>query len=107
MFKHRKKTVVTIGGKNSGSISKTAIIAAEKLKVDNSTQGIEYFVMYWEVNGQRTTLTSYSSSLTQEMKNAINGFTKPTKVTFADVVGHDNSNVNQKYKLGSFSISIE
>jgi len=102
-----KKTVVTIGGKNAGSITKSAIITAEKLKVDNPKQGIEYFTMYYDVNGQRRSFSSNSASLSQEMKNAINTFNKPTKVTFADILGYDLITPANKYKLGSFTISIE
>ncbi len=102
-----KKTVVTIGGKNSGSITKSTIIASEKLKVDNSKQGIEYFTIFYDLNGQRKSFSSNSSSLSQEMINAINSFTKPTKVTFADILGYEIATPANKAKLGTFTVIIE
>lgn len=101
------KTTANIAGKKDGRTSKSSVVNAGKINLSNSSKSIASFEMTYKGANGTITLTSNSKNLTTEMKNAINGFTQPTKITFQNIMIYENSTPDRKERIEPFSLNLE
>ncbi len=76
----------SIGGRSNGeSISKTALVAAGKITINQEDRKVNFFMMSY-LNKQTTAeLSSNSENLTPEMKTAINNLPSGSKIQFIKI----------------------
>lgn len=101
------KTTANIAGKKDGRTTKATVVNAGKINLSNSSKSIASFEMTYKAANGTIILTSNSKNLTPEMKNAINGFTQSTKITFQNIMIYENSTPDRKERIEPFSLSIE
>ncbi len=104
-----KLAVPSIGGKTNGqTISKSALVSAGKITLNQSTKQVNFFMMRYMNKLAIVELTSNSSNLTPEMKSAINTLSPGSKLDFLKISCVLTSNANAApERVGQFSVTIQ
>lgn len=104
-----KLAVPSIGGKTDGqTISKSALVSAGKIALNQSTKQVSFFMMSYMNKLAVVELTSNSANLTSEMKTAINSLPVGSKVSFLKISCTTIGNTNAApERVGQFYVTIQ
>ena len=104
-----KLAVPSIGGKTNGqTISKSALVSAGKITLNQNTKQVSFFMMSYMNKLAVVELTSNSANLTPEMKTAINSLPAKSKVSFLKISSTTVGNSNAApERVGEFHVTIQ